>query len=290
MMLDAVADALTRVDRNRSYRKVGPSLRLLPGARLAPLFEREPPGVEVRIAVALASLRATPPVPPFVAHVWGVHVDSWGRAVFPATVPEHRVFVHGDLDRDLAAVVRRRLVDADPQNSAPFEGCVRALVSDVARFLAGSVDDVLLGRWIRRAALFDWRTLPRSMSQVLHPSRSAPGEVDGQLALYALIKPLFETWTVRGSDGVPLIEPRARRASALARIAASLDTGNVERAVEQAFVRYRMSARVPADIRTPLDTGRPLRLLAALAIPVAAQELGRIAVRWLRPQPEGREV
>jgi CRISPR-associated protein Csx17 len=285
-MLDAVTDALTRVDRNRSYRKAHTSFRLLPPAALLPLFEGEPPGVEVRIAIALASLRATPPVPPFVAHVWGVDViDTQQRAVFRETAPAQRVCVHGDLDRDLAAVVRRRLVDANPGDCAPFAGSVRARLSDAARFLAGSVDDVLLGRWIRRAALFDWSSPPGSMRLVLHSAQSELPEVDGPLALYALLKPLFEPWNVRAPDEQPLIEPRARRVPALARIAALLEAGSIDRAVDEAFVRYRMSARAPAVIRARLDTDRPLRLLAALAIPVAPQ-IGRIAVRWLRPQPE----
>jgi CRISPR-associated protein Csx17 len=193
--------------------------------------------------------------------------------------------VHGDLDRDLAAVVRRRLIDANPEDCAPFNGSVRTQISDVAQFLAGSVDDVLLGRWIRRAALFDWRSPPESMRRVLHSAHSEPPEVDGPLALYALMKPLFESRSVRGPDERPLIEPRARRVPALGRIAALLEGGNIQRAVDEAFVRYRISARAPAVIRARLDTDRPLRLLAALAIPVGPQ-LGRIAVRWLRPEPE----
>ena len=284
--LDAVVDALTRVDRNHSYRKAHPSFRLLPPAALTLLFEREPPGVEVRIAIALASLRATPPVPPFVAHVWGVDViDTQQRVVFRDTAPAHRVCVHGNLDRDLAAVVRRRLVDANLEDCAPFAGTVRARLSDVAQFLAGSVDDVLLGRWIRRAALFDWSSPRGSVRLVLHSAQSDIPEVDGPLALYALLKPLFEPSNLRGPDERPLVEPRARRVPALARIAALLEAGSVDRAVDEAFVRYRMSARAPAVIRARLETARPLRLLAALAIPVAPQ-LGRIAVRWLRPEPE----
>lgn len=284
-MLDAVADALTRVDRNRSFRKAHTSFRLLPPAALTPLFEREPPSVEVRIAIALTSLRASPPVPPFVAHQWGVVVDGQHRAVFQDPAPAHRVCVLGDLDRDLAAVVRRRLVDANPEDSAPFAGSVRARLSDVAQFLRGSIDDVLLGRWIRRAALFDWSSPPGSMRLLPDSAQSELPEVDGPLALYALMKPLFEPWNVRGPDERPLIEPRARRVPVLARIAALLEVGSVDRAVDEALVRYRISARAPAVIRARLDTDRPLRLLAALAIPVAPQ-LGRIAVRWLRPQPE----
>lgn len=284
-MLDAVADALTRVDRNRSYRKAHTSFRLLPPAALTPLFGREPPGVEVRIAIALASLRASPQVPPFVAHAWGVVIDTRGRAVFPETVPAQRVCIHGDLERDLAAVVRRRLVDANPEDVAPFAGSVRARASDLAQFLAGSVDDGLLGRWIRRAALFDWTSPPASMRLVLHSAQSELPASDGPFALYALIKPLFEPRNVTGPDERPLIEPRARRVAALARIAALLEAGSVDRAVDEAFVRYRMSGRAPAGIHAPLHADRPLRLLAALAIPTSPQ-LGRIAVRWLRPQPE----
>ena len=225
-------------------------------------------------------------MPPFVAHVWGVDViDTQQRVVFRDTAPAHRVCVHGNLDRDLAAVVRRRLVDANLEDCAPFAGTVRARLSDVAQFLAGSVDDVLLGRWIRRAALFDWSSPRGSVRLVLHSAQSDIPEVDGPLALYALLKPLFEPSNLRGPDERPLVEPRARRVPALARIAALLEAGSVDRAVDEAFVRYRMSARAPAVIRARLETARPLRLLAALAIPVAPQ-LGRIAVRWLRPEPE----
>jgi CRISPR-associated protein Csx17 len=160
---------------------------------------------------------------------------------------------------------------------------MRARLSDIAQFLSGSIDETLLARWIRRAALFDWSNPPGSIHRAINPAQTMLPEVDGALALYALMRPLFEPSNVRGPDGRPLVEPHARRAPAIARIAALLENARLDRAVEETIVRYRMSDRAPAAFNVPHHTDCPLRLLAALSIPVMGQ-FGHIAARWLRPE------
>ena len=73
-LLDAIAAALDRIDRNRSFREGKVRWEPLPLEWLPALFADEQPGVEARLALSLVS--GFPGALPFAAYRFGV---QWGR-------------------------------------------------------------------------------------------------------------------------------------------------------------------------------------------------------------------
>lgn len=285
-LLDALWDSLVRVDRNKAYRSKKPRFQLLPSSWLNELFRLEPPDEAAIVAMALASLQPAKlqdaDLQSFLPYRLGVVPSRWrgDRFEIPKEAPAGRVWTGGELARDMGRVLRRRLLDVDGAHS-PFHGTMKAPLSTVLSFLRGDLDDAAVDRWLGRMCLFDWREpieQPRS-------EQSAPPPVDGVSSLYGFFKPLFYPWSPGRADRQPFLEAgsNALRPAALSRIAALLDAGDIESALEEARARYRSAGKFPLDLAAPVSLADPSRLLAALLIPTSSAPI-QIARRWLVPE------
>ena len=108
----------------------------------------------------------------------------------------------------------------------------------------------------------------------------ARGEgVSGTLALFALIKPLFNAGL---AETVGATKPV--RVGTLSRIAAHLDGGDLDEAVKTARQAYHAVGVELADIRAPLSSSNVSRLLAALMFPVATSQVAGVHSRWRSPK------
>jgi CRISPR-associated protein Csx17 len=288
-LLDAVVEALDRVDRNVSYRKKKVSWRPLPPDELVMLFERDAPSVEARLAMALVS--GFPASRPFTLYRFGVD-QTHGRFEHPETPPARWVFRGGSSPRVLSNLVMRLILDWERERKAgnevgQHEMPIAASAADLQQWLDGSVDEALLARWLGRLALFEWRKF-QTLRQRLEPPTS-PSVADGSLLLVGLLQPLFDARPLRlaglseRSDALSK-ETGARAPGAVRAIAALIRTGRLDAAVRIARSRYAM-ADVPL-VRTEESwrIADPERLLAALLFPINDRERSALVQRWLRPQ------
>ncbi|MGH3440734.1 MAG: type I-G CRISPR-associated protein Cas8g1/Csx17 [Nitriliruptorales bacterium] len=290
-LLDTVADALDRVDRNRAHRERGVCGELLPAQWLAAPFGGDRPPLEARLAMGFASVGATDLAAPFVVHRIGVEVDQ-RYFQFPAARPARTVWSSTALEADLALVVHRRLVEAErgskgsPVPELPFGATVSLHETDIAAWLDGRVDDRLVAAWLRRLVLFDWSNVPSDVRSLC----TADGEAErtGMLHLYGLLRPLFDPRPLTISTGEELLarDSGARSVGAARRIAMLLSAGQIDQALDLAFSRYRMARRPAARFETiwgPLDRRRCQRLVAALLLQACPRRLVALAERWARP-------
>jgi CRISPR-associated protein Csx17 len=304
-LLDAVAQALDRVDVNRSFREKGVTWRPLPLNWVPALFGSDAPGAEARLALSLVS--AFPIEFPPALYRFGVewrNRDRKGRPkegsplTHPKAPPARWAWRTGSLVRNLCAVIQRRLLDwegKEESGAAPaLRAPVTARVSDVGAWLESDVDEALLGRWLSRLALFDWSRIPPCIYD-LSPFAGKTTAVRPALALYGLFHPLFDLRPVRDSGwggGRDLLAPDtgARTPAAARAMAAFLRGGDLGGATDVAHSRYAV-ARAPL-MRTgvPWAFGDPERLLAALLFPISNPDRTALVRRWLRPQRQTIEV
>lgn len=290
-VLDAAVDSLDRVDRNRSFRKAGVSWAPLPIGWLPSLFVDEPPETEARLALALVS--AFPLSRPLTVYRFGVEW-SHGRFEHAERAPARWVWGPGDLPRALSVVLARRTLDweSNRKDQRRDEDPVRVLMPatylHVSRWLDGAVDERLLAQWISRLALFDWRTVPNSVT-ALAQSREVQIEASGALCLFGLLQPLFDLQSIclRGAtlqQSMLDCESGARTPAAARRLLALLRAGQIGPAIELARSRYAMARTFLAKTDAPWAVHEPERLLASLIFPVSSRERAYLVNRWLRPQ------
>jgi CRISPR-associated protein Csx17 len=302
IIADALVRVLDRVDRSQPVRRQGLRWHLLPCAWLLALFGDEEPPLEARLAMAVASLLPTGEVPAFPAYRFGLELNgNWAQ--HPPQPPARWVWRARDVEQGLIALVHRRLVEAERKgedrgggSSLPFSARVYVSLADVGAWLRGNVDESLLARWIGRMALLDWRGFRQAgvaderLRKLVRP-RSEEVVIDGNLALYGLLRPLVDPRTIIALDGRPLLaeESRARTVGAARRLAALLSVGATAAALDHARSRYAIGLRPLAAIGAPLTSLRPRRLLASLAFGAPEQSLARVAERFLRPRRAERK-
>jgi CRISPR-associated protein Csx17 len=294
-LLDAFVQALDRADRSQPVRKRGLRWQLLPCDWLPALVGDEMPSLEARLAMGVASLLPTGDVPAFAAYRFGIELEG-SFARHPQQPPARWVWRTRDVETGLAALVLRRLVDAGASagstgsTALPFWTAVRVSLADVAAWLRGDLDEALLGRWIGRMALFDWRSLrkafaqPEQLRRVVAPRGGSPA-ADAGLAAYGLLRPLFDQRTIVTRDGSALLAEKsgARTVAAARQIAALLSTGMFGVAFDAARRRYATGLRPLAELGAPFAAVRPQRLLAALVFAAPRPSLAYLAERLLRP-------
>ena len=189
-----------------------------------------------------------------------------------------RVWGAGDLTANLLGVLERRLVEQARRglDDKPFAAASVARLSDIAAFLAPRFDHARCARllaglvWARPAWL-DW--------QARRPVPFA----------YAALKPLFAgEASVAKAGGLP----EGTRLPIPPGLVAALRRGEVDRAVRAGLARARGSGLaspfdpVWADAGTRFGAGTDgRRLAAALLIPLAEADLGRLIARAY-PQEE----
>lgn len=304
-LLDAVVQALDRVDVNRSFREQGVTWRPLPLDWVPALCGGEIPHVEARLALSLVS--AFPVEFPFALYRFGIERrDKAGKErprknflfIHPKAPPARWVWRTGSLAQNLCMVIQRRLLDWEGKEGSGAAPALRtpiaARVSDVEAWLDGDVDESLLARWLSRLALFDWSFISQCVRE-LSPFASEAIAVRPALALYALLHPLFDVRPVTDNgrkEGHDLLAPEtgARTPVAALRMAALIRGGDIDRAIEVARSRYAMAQAPLMRTDAPWAFGDPDRLLAALTFPISNPARTALVRRWLRPQRQTIEV
>jgi CRISPR-associated protein Csx17 len=218
---------------------------------------------EWRIATALASIQGA-----------GERLGAFRVHLEPVSSPNKWdenskmvVWSAADLPRNLAAVLERRLMEAERLNvpSLPLTPRRFARPADVAAFLAGTLDEARLEDLLWGAMLINWSKAGYSPSKV--------SQEDLQLLprQFALLKLLFLP-----EPGLPTAQGKPLWPEAS--ILAALRAGEVNRACELAARRLRASGYTP--LPAPVSGGParrvdwgigpdPTRLMAALLIPLA---------------------
>jgi len=169
-----------------------------------------------------------------------------------------------DLVRNLIAILRRAELDSG-EEPALAEPLLPARLEDVARFVAGEVDEARLEDWLRGLALVRFapgtRSSPRPQRDRLHPPAA--------FALLSLVH-----------DRRPLTDaPLPRTPGLLARGAA----GDAQGAVQLALRRLRGSGLVPRVRACYEPSWRMRRITAALAFPISSRDRERLAARVCVP-------
>jgi CRISPR-associated protein Csx17 len=181
----------------------------------------------------------------------------------------------GPLERNLAAVLHRRRLEATHMNT---EGEVLrsrsgARLEDVQRFLAGETDDRRIAELLSGLACVDLDHFV------------APEVQDFAIPLpaYAVLKPLFASESMLRNLGWL---PPDRSVRLPAQVSSRLMADDVGAALELAWQRLRaLGVKLPGR-QPPCAAGVPgPRLLAALTIPLTFAETGRL-LRWLDLAPE----
>jgi CRISPR-associated protein Csx17 len=249
--------------------------------------------VEFELAAAVASLRPAShgpggrreePVPGEMRrHLEPVRREQ-GAWTWRDEVPGEVVWTGRDPLRDLAAVLERRIVEAERQGvDPPLDGRLRADPRAVVELVQEGADLARLGTLIEALALIDWERVDWSREPVRLLGRRRPPEA-GLPATYALLKLAFLGRPI----ALPGAEVRVREDPAILGL---LRAGDVWGAVVRAARRLRAAGLavrgIPRDERrAPVVRDPPLgrRLLAALAVPVLEGPLVRAVLE------EGQEL
>ncbi len=248
---------------------------LSPVPLLAPRWLREANTgtVEFRLAAALASVNSLQgkEALPLRCHL---------EPVRPAGGREKRWFEwtdtienvgwrEGDLAQTLNAIFARRLLFAGKSGEEGYSDFskITAHPADLAAFIEGRTDDRLLARLLWGLALIDFGGDYSDDFKIGFPTerRDPP-------ALYALLKLCFSRHEVRGVR-VPLVPAIHSRTRAGDGLGASMLGAR----------RLRASGLSPAIESIPASGPLVVRTAAALLFPVTQDELGKLAVRVLRP-------
>jgi CRISPR-associated protein Csx17 len=302
-LIDELFAALAKVDRNKAHRESGVRFDLLPLHWLHWLLERTShQHTEIRLALALASLRPQPPPKAsdavalkapqrFLAYRLGATGKGQWWTI-PKDVPMRRIWSPVDLETNLAALAKRRLMEASPMSAVPLVGEISANVSDALQFLAHQTDDEALTTWLDRFSLFNWSVSKDAKAPLRQWARvqgSSPA-ADASALLYGFLRPHFDDATfaslqIGGEAEASAADPRViAKAGRLAIIIAALDGNQLGQAWEHAASAYR-AERVPiADFpQQAFVHANPQRLLAALIFPVSYGGLKPLIARWQCP-------
>ena len=261
----ALVAALGRLEKLLAERDLNqdPKLRTpLYGLSTRWLVAADDGSPEVRLAIALASIRPTGRVGPLRANLAPVDpLKPWGWAKTTTQVSWHG----NTLAERLAGVLSRRMMDADrfgtPGN--PLSGAVSLTAEDIVAFIDGSIkedllEDLLFGftwvRWHDKQELDTARTVLRGRwaTPVTQRVISRP---------WALLKLLYLPTGLTGPSGEPV---QIRPEPALIPL---LCAGRVREACQIAQRRLIASGLAPCRVSYP-DSPDGKRLAAALLLPL----------------------
>lgn len=190
-------------------------------------------------------------------------------------VSDTRVVCSGkDLQRDALALVRRRVVEAGRSGQSHFPlagfGGTEAVLSDVAAFIAGNVDDARILSLAQPLMALKWK----GFSSPLTRPRASSAD-SGVLALYG---PLRLTHCPRP---IPL-QTGAIRVRLDPAIFARLATGDLTSAITMSARRLTASGLRPHFNQVAAEPALTLRLSASLAFPIADRDAVILAGRLTR--------
>ncbi len=291
-IVDAMIGALRKADRNRGHRKHKPPIQfqLLPGEWAALLLDADGSDAcdETRIGLALATLFAGRRIAKPKREHAAVLLPYWlgvkmhgPFCTMPEAVPFRRVWGSGTLSANLAAVLQRRLIEEEPSAEPPFGAWHSVALGDIEAWLTGAVDDAEVERWAMRFSLFHWEKGDVSAIARLLGSAALADSTQADLALFALLKPLFQG-TLLSALLPKASQHGAAKVGPLPGITAQLARGDISAAVRLARNAYRAAGLEPARLPSEeFACADPQRLLAALLIPARGSRLTELAIRWL---------
>ena len=284
-VVDGMVTSLGKADRNRNHRARGISFSRLPGSWLSDLCQ-DGLSAEARIGLAIASLKGSKTVGTLLPYWLGV-TPTFKGWLMPENCPFRRVWAPTTLQQNLVAVVHRRFVDmkeVDPR--PPFSGLLSAPLADIARWMHGELDDCEIERWMQRFSLFTFDAIALTEGQKQLRAAREPVNLSADIAVFALLKPLFEPelfeQLMRDTPGNK--PPRCARIS---RIAALLSRNDLSAAVKLARETWHASGVRLIEVPIPYDSANDAdicqRLLGAMLMPVWPIDLLPIFRRWCVP-------
>lgn len=245
---------------------------LRPVPPLSPSWLKDDGSPELRLAVALASVRAELtregserrylPLRRQLEPVKG-RPPKWdpnaGRDV---------AWTGGSLVPALNAVMRRRVLLAVQSGCAtyPDRGRVHADLGDITDFIEGRIDDARLADLLWGCALVDWsKVAERPVARRTHASQPRPN------ALYALMKLCFAGWREKEHHG----DPR-KRVPILPEIQRLAAAGQGAAASRVATRRLRGSGYAPTVDQVHINRREAERTAAALLFPISDSSLKQL--------------
>ncbi len=234
---------------------------------------------ELRIAIALAGLHGrqrnrtggTQYLLPLADHLAPSQQD--GRRRWWGKDESHRVVWSAtDLDRNLVAVLRRRLLDAarleldDKPLRAPFTAPLGA----IAAWLSDALDSRRIASLVPGLAL---TRIPHSVGE----SRDTDWPIP---AAFVVLKPFFCTDAQLERAG---LLPEGGQLGIPGELLRRLEADQIEAAVDLAARRLRVAGFATGLRRVESGRLRGRRLLAALMVPMSDYDLKRLAGRVRRP-------
>jgi CRISPR-associated protein Csx17 len=236
--------------------------------------------------LAIASLKGSKTVGTVLPYWLGV-TPTYKGWLMPENCPFRRVWAPTTLQQNLVAVVHRRFVDMKEADARPpFSGFLSAPLADIALWIHGELDESELERWMKRFSLFTFDATALAFSRKLLREAKDSFNPSAELAVFALLKPLFEPELfealMRDTPGSK--PPRCARIS---RIAALLSCNDLSAAVKLARETWNACGvrliEVPIAYDSTNDADICQRLLGAMLIPVWPNEVLSIFRRWCAP-------
>lgn len=232
---------------------------------------------EFRIATALASLVSKDL--PIRVNLLPVSAD--GKAWIKANDARRSLCVWGEgaLERNLLAVLRRRLMETERRglDRKPFHSSLHADSAAVAAFLRRETNDDRIARLL---VALSFAEMPDAL-----PKRE--GEMNDNLpAAYAILKPLFVD---DGALNWMKLLPDGRNLPLSQTIPNLLGAGRVDEAVRIAWHRQRVSGLHLPRGRTAPPASHGIdgpRLAAALMVPLPISDLNHLFVHLTREEPQ----
>lgn len=227
--------------------------------------------IEVRIAAALASIRATGGVGPIRANLAPVNPAApwrWGAG------HEQVAWSGNSLPTRMVAALKRRMIDGGGLATKPLYGDLPLRSEDIAGFIEGDLDEKLMEDLLFGFTWVSWnaRREVQDARFKLMQSWSSPIEGRAIPRSWALMKLLFLPSSLKvsgGKDVQVLPEPS---------IVPLLSANRIDEACKVAQRRLYSAGFIPIQSRFP-ESGDGTRIAAALLIPVQkVQSLMRLVV------------
>ncbi len=220
--------------------------------------------LEIRIAAALASIRATGSVGSIRENLEHRENSEHGKP----KKPDRTAWKGNTLPTRLASVLARRMMDAERLGctSNPLDSVISLVPEDIASFIEGDTDDRLMQDLLFGLMWIRWNDSAKTdeMVQELRESWKKPvnqGTVSPVSRSWALLKLLFLPHKIKREGFEPvMIKPEQT-------LVPLLLSGRTGDACEVARRRLFASGFLPVKARFP-DAGNAERIAAALLVPV----------------------
>ncbi|MBF0530208.1 MAG: type I-U CRISPR-associated protein Csx17 [Deltaproteobacteria bacterium] len=280
-LLWLASDTQMRIDRNKAFRS-----QMSPIQYLSPAwFDRcwPEPTTEIRLARAVASIGVRM-VNPIMENIFGIELKP-GRSFIEYSKtdrPPRVVWTAMDPIRGLAAIMERRLIDADTIQDIPLKSAIHATVDDLNLLLSEKFNIDVLGHWLAPFSLINWSNPGQPNISSNFPLTFGSG-TDGLYLWTALFRPFFHPKPIMlGSQ--PLFPEHLRPSSGLARrLYSLLRQGEWSEAYNLARTRYLAANRAIIPFSCQMAVNEEL-VTASLLIPLSSFAVRHGIRHWLIPE------